>query len=231
MITVDNKEPWSTFQDIKKILPDTLWKSLYAGDYDISTEYALVLVTRKTTEDLANSITNGHLNDEARKMVEILNLSKKQIKVAILEIEGWMSATIDGSFRTKSRVWPQKWSYVWNYLLGLQLHGFLIDYSPNQHFTVDRLVKLHDYFSKPESEHDSLRAVSMPAGYSDQLKILCCIPGYDIILGKRMGEKFGTLRNIFSVPWQKRVEVDGIGQVKAQIIDSILDKEIKEEWN
>ena len=79
------------------------------------------------------------------------------------------------------------------------------------------------------NEHDSLRAVSMPVGYSDQLKILCCIPGYDIILSDRMLKKFGTLRRVFANSWQNRVEVDGIGQVKAQVIDSILDEEMKEE--
>lgn len=221
MITVDSREPVALFDGIRKLLPDTERKILEAGDYSWeSPTLGLVLVERKEVSDLVGSVLSNGLTEQARKIAKVAKLS-------VLLIEGWITCTYDGSVRTKSRVWRINWNYLQNYLLGLQAHGFYTDYSPNQNFTIRRIASLYEWTNK--GEHESLRGISIPAGHSTQLKMLSCIPGYNIVLSDRMMKKFGTLRNVFNASWQSRCEVSGVGQIKAQIIDKVLEEKNEDE--
>jgi len=216
-IIVDSREPRALYDNIKKLLPDTQRATLQAGDYMWESPIlGLVLIERKEVSDLVASVISNGLTEQARKMAAVA-------KMSILLIEGWMTCTYDGSIRTKSKVWRVRWNYLQNYLLGIQSHGFYLDYSPNQTMTVRRIVSLHEWSNR--EEHESLRGISIPPGAKyDPLKILSSFPGFNIVLADRMWKQFGTLRNIFNADWKKLIEVDGIGDVKAKSFTEVLDE-------
>jgi len=216
-ILVDSREPVAIFDNLIKFIPDTKRVTLPAGDYRFDTQSGLVLIERKEVSDLISSITSGHLSEQIREIAKVA-------KIAIILIEGSMTCTTDGNIRTTNRIWKQGWNSVWNYLMGCQMHGFVLDFSPNQLFTIRRIVSLYDYFNK--DKHESLTAVTAPPGISRQVRVLSCFPGISGIRAQRLIEYFGSLRRVFNAKWQDRVEVERVGQSASKNIDELLDEEL-----
>jgi len=213
---VDILEPVEIFQGLAKLLGDKVErKPLPTGDYWIESPNGLVIIERKEVGDLIGSVLTGHLSHQVRDMLSMG-------KILVLLIEGWITCTVSGDLRTSGGIRHLSWNFLWNYLLTVQSHGVLLDFSPNRYFTVKRLFSIYQYWNR--TEHQSLRVLEIPrVGSTPQIAILSQFPGISTTLAERLLVKFGTLRTVFQAKWQERCEVDGIGKTKSIGIDEVLD--------
>jgi len=193
-------------------------RDLEAGDYRIPGVDGLVVVERKTSVDLVNSVKTSRLNDQIRSILDLNALP-------VLLIEGRID-TRDGRLATEHRSYPFPYTWLSNYLVTLQLSGVLCVWSPSVRATVEILRGLHSYFQR--SEHSSTRSSFLRFSPQDPfpVRILSVLPGYSSDLARRALSHFKTLRAFFSASPRDRMQVPGIGEKKARIVDWVLDMEV-----
>lgn len=190
-ITVDSHEPG----EIARWLGE--WADVHpleAGDYAFHVhDSKLVLVERKSADDLLNSLANGVLADELSRCIATT-------EYVVLLIEGWLSATIDGKIRTQYRqkgdgYW--RWAFLWNFLMTAQLSGVFLYQSPSIRHTPQVIINLYEYFQRPERR--SILRIRQPLPkYKNvtALNALACCQDISIGTAKSLLAYFGTLEKI-----------------------------------
>ena len=218
-IYVDSQEPQDIFEGL---LPMSVGKSLNEGDYKfrgyVNGEYGDILIERKASEDLVNSVCSGHLSEQVNKMATSGALA------IILLVEDYLSVTIDGRIKTRRRVYKVGWDFVWNHLHTLQQeNGLLLDSSPNLNYTPRRLKLIYERYQDPE--HKSNRIVqSFGPSLNLPQRVLATFPGYGEGMVKKVSKNFGSLRDYFNASVEQRKVVDKVGSVLASKIDEVLDE-------
>ena len=214
-ILVDVTEPKEIFG---KLLPLSVWDNIdcdycFNGYGDIK-----ITIERKNSEDLISSILSGHLSEQIQKMPG---------DVRILLIEDFLTCTSQLKVRTRYGVKNISWNFIWNYLQTAQRDaGILLDSSTNMNVTPLRIKSLYKNYQEPE--HKSLRAVMLPnPKLPKPIRTLMTFGGYSQDTAIKVLKEFKTLRNYFNADVKER-EIPGIGPVKANEIDSVLDMEVED---
>jgi len=216
-------EPTNIFENL---LPLSIRQSLKFGDYNflglIDGQQEQVSIERKEAGNLISSLNSGELAEQIQKM-------QAQARAKILLIEGFITATSAGRVRTKDMTHGITWAYLWDSILTFQMkYNLLLDFTPNDYFTAKRIKELYKYFQK-ETHLSDTRTMqpTFPKDTPEPIKILSRFEGYGEETARKVLQKFGTLRTYFSASLKERETISGIGPIKAEEIDKILDMEVK----
>jgi DNA excision repair protein ERCC-4 len=178
------------------------------GDYVINES---ITIERKTARDFLISIIDGRL------FKQLSNL-KKHCSRPLLLIEG-------NPFETDLVFDPLA---IKGALLSTQAIWYVpVIFSGSKEETRDILIMLG------RQEESSLDVVPLRGGYrpkrlkSRQLYIIQGMPQVGPTLARRLLEHFGSVAKIMNAPSSELMRVEGIGQVSAEAIRTLLDKEIE----
>lgn len=198
---VDTREP----EIIRQKLLTTGWeqKALWSGDYFfLSHSYQKVGITRKTVDDLMNSI--GEIfSKQLEEMADYFDLK-------IILLEGQWTKVKD-SIETSRGIRYQTWDMVWNYLRRWQDKGFTLELTSNEGHTIDRLNALYALYQKDYSlsanskQFSDDRVLAMPSGCRGKT-------------GLKAIETLGSLRDVANATIEQLLTVEGIGNKKAENI-------------
>ncbi len=181
---------------------------LLVGDYVVSDRVA---IERKTFRDLQSSIINSRLFDQLDR------LSASYAKPFLI-IEG-----DDMEFALPSSV-----------LLGTIISAF-VDYgvevirssSPSE--TASIIAKIVEH--EKEEKRDEPRAVGLKRAYTLaqwQMLVLSSLPGIGNKLARSLLSHFGSIKNIATAKPEELMEVEKIGEKKAELIHRILNAKFEE---
>lgn len=205
---VDSAEPDKLGKaEIRSHLLEAGWRQqrLRSGDYMFYTcQYHKVGTTRKTTQDLLNS-----LNDRLSQQLEIM-LETYDICIMLIE-NPWVWTKDTGQLLTARGLERHAKKEVLNYIHRWQAKGFILERTANWQDTIVRLNELYTLYQKPYS----LSAKSK--GYADE-RLLALPSG----LRGKAGEKLlnnHSLRDIANMTTEQILEakVDGIGKKRAEL--------------
>jgi len=214
-ILVDSREP--------EIIPKRLGELakvvfLPYGDYWFYTASGgRVCIERKTIADLLNSLREGRLQQQLRRMLQ-------EDAEVILLIEGYWTCNKDFKIKHGGGLTGWDLASLSNFLLTVQREGTRLVYSPNQGATVYLLVQLYRYYQKPK--HKALTARPKPLFFFDDLQsrrvyFLMGLPGIGEELAHRILAKFPLPGEILLSP-ERLAEVPGVGTKKINEIVKIL---------
>jgi len=177
------------------------------GDYRISDR---VVVERKTAQDLSDSLVDGRLFDQVRRL-------RDNFDRPLMVVEG------DDPFNKRN--------IKKNALYGA-LASITIDYNLPVIFTTgpEQTAEFIMVLARREAK-DGRRSIPVEMGKKNtvqdaQVRVLSGIPGISTMLAGRLISHFGSLEKVFSADIDKLTGVEGIGKRKAKEIRSIL----SEEW-
>ena len=214
-ILVDNREP----EIIAKRLGE-LAKVVFLpyGDYWFYTaDGSRVCIERKTIADLLNSLREGRLQQQLRRMLQ-------EDAEVILLIEGYWTCNKDFKIKHGGGLTGWDLASLSNFLLTVQREGIRLVYSPNQGATAYLLVQLYRYYQKPK--HKALTARPKPVFVFDDLKarqvyFLMGLPNVGETTARKVIERFPVLAEVFLNPHLLE-SVPGIGPKTVQRIVEIL---------
>ena len=219
MILMDIYEPAVIQKLIEEEGEEVTRIPLPHGDYQFYGHEGLcILVERKAIGDLLKSLGEGRLQKQLRDMLTQENTE------TVLLVEGYWSATDDHRIRYKGGISKWNLSSVMNFLLSVQLEGVRLMFSPHQYGTAHLLVKMHQFFEKPE--HKALAARPKPLFCSDglreqQLYFLMGLPGIGEELAHRILDHFGSPAEVLYAV-HRLPEVEGIGRKTLARIEKVL---------
>lgn len=199
----DSNEPGLIRQELWK----TGWeqKPLYAGDYwFFSHDYKKIGIERKAVSDLLSSI-----GDKLSRQLDSV-LETYDIRILLIE-GGWHKVTPSDKIISGRGIEYYTWSMVWNYLRRWQDKGFTIELTVNEGHTIQRLNELYALYQKPYSlsgrsrEFTDDRVLALPSGCRGK-------SGLSVL------QALGSLKNIGNASVEQLLEVEGIGNRRAQLI-------------
>ena len=208
-IVVDERERKSGIPDLLKGIGINLeMKTLPVGDYIVAPE---TVVERKTISDLVSSIFDGRLFDQCNRL-------KENFQFPIILIEGDV-AEIEKLVENPFVFYGAVSSIVTNFKIP-------IISTPNASHTAKLLVSMcsrkdttRGPFIKKIRKSDNLQ--------SQQLSVLCSLPGVGEKTAIRMLEKFGTPLRVLSSSITELSKVSGLGEARAKNIKKILQAQSK----
>jgi len=205
-IVVDSREPDVIAVLLVQLGVEVERRAVTPGDYILSSECA---VERKTTQDFFNSLFSGRLFEQVERL-------KEAYAKPLLIIEG------DVGEELADRLNPRAF---WGALLKLQIDYNLPTINTYNTFqTVDLLVTLAKRLQQQPAEHIKLR--HKPKILSErerQIYVVCGLPGIGEGLAIKLLTRFGSVRRVFNASKFDLMEVEGIGEVKAERITKLLD--------
>ena len=176
------------------------------GDYQISDR---VGIERKTAQDLSDSLIDGRLFDQAKR------LSGRYDRPMIL-IEG------DDIFHkrniNKNALYGALASITLNFNIPL-----MFTRDPKE--TAEFMMVVH---KKEEQKNDKKRSDHRDRSITkDELgvRVISALPGVSIVIAKRIKERFKTIRSLSNATLEELMEVEGIGDKKAREIFNALNQE------
>ncbi len=220
-IVVDSREASKNkkiVEELRKKLKIAI-TSLQAGDYYLLSRdpSKAILAERKTVQDFANSIRDNRVWDQAR----ILRQAAEQEGVKpLIILEGWLGVL-------------EKYT-KWNIASILRIldelvldWGIAIIPTHSQKATISWLVAKAKSLGRPEEKKVvRLRVEKKPMTLQE--KILYVTEGLaGPVIARRLLEKFGTLRRIANAPINELMNIEGIGEKRAEEIYSIFNTEWK----
>ncbi len=193
---------------------------LQAGDYYLlaSDPSKALLVERKTVLDLANSIRDNRLWDQARRLVEA---AKADGVRPVIILEGWLGLI---EKRTK-----------WNIAAVLRaLDELVLDWgiavipTHNKQATASWLAAKARSLGKTEEKRIlRLRVEKKPPSMAE--RILYVVEGLaGPTLARRLLERFGSIRRLANASLQELMGVRGIGEKRAKEIYMLLNADWRE---
>lgn len=184
--------------------------TLPIGDFLINDS---LLVERKTLTDLANSIKDGRLFRQAKKLA-----SSKKPTIIILE----------GTSKTLASI-KVKREAIQGALISLALKfniPLLRAFSPQE--TAKLMMIAYQQLKKPpKSSHKRINPAlrnRLNSKAHQQLHILHGLPGIGPVKAKLLLEKFGTLNAVFSTDFASLCELEGFGKHTAQNLISLINE-------
>lgn len=160
-------------------------RQLIAGDYAFVTRFGKVArIEHKTWDGLIGDIGTRRVTDQLRR---------QEKDISIILIEGWITTTHGGAIRTQTREYIHRpFTWLWNYLLSIQLAGTYIYLSPNEYITSKIILATFDYLNK--EEHTALgqrqRLISMHPGLTPKQISFSSIPMIGNERAKSLDEYF-----------------------------------------
>lgn len=210
LIKADVSEPREVWKHLGGICSV---ESLEWGDYHLNAR-ELVVVERKTADDLCQSIITHRLTDQLARMLS---------RIKILLIEGFITVDHEGKVRTGSKDRKYSWDFIFNEVMSYQRAGVLVDITSNTWHTARRLMSYLAYFSKAEHTSLNMRPRELKFGdeYPTALNILLGCPGLDEKLAWAVLANFPSVDIICKTSVKELQVVHGIGMKKArQIYDA-----------
>ena len=175
-------------------------RSLVVGDYVLSDR---LVVERKTGADLAASIKDRRLFEQAGRLTEAY-------AAAVLIVEGEPIHISETS---------------WLGALGrVVLAGMSVLGTTDPDDTADWLLRLHRLESKGPSEPRGVPRVRRPTedlGATAE-DVLGCLPGISVVGARRLLAHFGSLAAVFAADADELREVRGIGPVRARALAELF---------
>ena len=203
-IVADEREKRSGIPDLLKGIGINLEiKTLPVGDYIVAPE---TIVERKSISDLVSSIFDGRLFDQCNKL-------KEHFQFPIILIEGDMDKIEELTENP----------FVFYGAVSSVAIDFKIPIisTPNASHTAKLLVSMcsrkdttRGPFIKKIRKSDNLQ--------SQQLSVLCSLPGVGEKTAIRMLEKFGTPLMVFSASVIELSKISGLGEARAKKIKKML---------
>ena len=203
-IVADEREKRSGIPDLLKGIGINLEiKTLPVGDYIVAPE---TIVERKSISDLVSSIFDGRLFDQCNKL-------KEHFQFPIILIEGDMDEIEELTENP----------FVFYGAVSSVAIDFKIPIisTPNASHTAKLLVSMcsrkdttRGPFIKKIRKSDNLQ--------SQQLSVLCSLPGVGEKTAIRMLEKFGTPLMVFSASVIELSKISGLGEARAKKIKKML---------
>tara|TARA_B100002049_G_C16001412_1_gene341680 strand:- start:42 stop:728 length:687 start_codon:yes stop_codon:yes gene_type:complete len=203
-IVADEREKRSGIPDLLKGIGINLEiKTLSVGDYIVAPE---TIVERKSISDLVSSIFDGRLFDQCNKL-------KEHFQFPIILIEGDMDEIEELTENP----------FVFYGAVSSVAIDFKIPIisTPNASHTAKLLVSMcsrkdttRGPFIKKIRKSDNLQ--------SQQLSVLCSLPGVGEKTAIRMLEKFGTPLMVFSASVIELSKISGLGEARAKKIKKML---------
>ncbi len=175
-------------------------RSLAVGDYVLSDR---LVVERKTGADLAASIKDRRLFEQAGRLTEAY-------PAAVLIVEG-------EPIHISQTSWLGALGRV--VLAGMSVLG-----TTDPDDTADWLLRLHRLESRGPSEPRGVPRVRRPTedlGATAE-DVLGCLPGVSIVGARRLLAHFGSLAAVFAAGADELREVRGIGPVRARALAELF---------
>jgi len=192
VVVVDKREEKSGVPKILLKLGVSLrYEFLEVGDYLLPGD---ILIERKEVGDFLSSLLDGRLFDQASNLVKVSE------NPTIL-IEGDFSK-IFARFENKAAIWGAIASLGYDFKLTLL-------YTPSPEETANliaiiskRSPKREEYHLKPKRKRADINEL--------QLNIVASLPGVGVVRAKRLLEKLGTVRAVFSADVGQLSRLGGI---------------------
>ena len=203
-IIVDEREKKSGIPDLLNGIGINLEiKMLPVGDYIVAPE---TIVERKSISDLVSSIFDGRLFDQCNRL-------KEHFQFPIIVIEGNV-----GEIEELTENPFVFYGAVSSVAIDFKIP---IIFTPNASHTAKLLVSMCSRkdvtkgpFIKKIRKSDNLQ--------SQQLSVLCSLPGVGEKTATRMLEKFGTPLKVFSASTIELSKIIGLGEARAKKIKKML---------
>lgn len=189
-------------------------RQLIAGDYAFETRFQkLARIEHKTWDGLISDIGTRRVTDQLRR---------QQNDISILLIEGWITTTHGGTIRTQAKEYRHRpYTWLWNYLMSIQLGGVYIYLSPNEYMTSKVILSVFDYLNK--QEHTALaqrqKLISMHPGLTPKQVSFSSIPTIGNERAKSLDEYFHhSLYELCNASVEEIAKTEGIGVKRANLI-------------
>ena len=205
MKVVDTREP----ENLRYKLLEIGWeqKILVSGDFTFTTHDILkVGITRKTIQDLLNSILSNPDNTFAGQLEEMLDC----YDITIITIEGSWQPIIEKRIYRGGIEYPA-WDLIWNWLHRWFAKGFILDLTISPGHTIHRLNTLYALYQKPYSMSAKSKR------FSDD-RILALPSGVRGSTGNLVLRAYGSLKTIANLETGELETIPGVGYKKAQLI-------------
>lgn len=227
-IFADTREPDYNANKLVELKFQVIRMLLLTGDYIWQSMLGLVVIERKTVEDLIASIIGGRAYDEFRRVIEMAD-------VPILLVEGYMGE-FEGKVKTswdKGQTLKYPYDVVSNFILTWQMAGMYVVFSPRKQTTPHRIASLYDLTQK--ETHHSLapkRARLLPilGPLTAKAEVLAGLPKVGVVKAPQLVSK-GSLKQIFGWGvnrWKKEIGVKD-GTMVHEFIGAIPKKENDED--
>ncbi|MGA1873357.1 MAG: DEAD/DEAH box helicase [Thermoplasmatota archaeon] len=173
------------------------------GDYRISER---VVVERKTAQDLSDSLVDGRLFDQIKRL-------RDSFDRPLLLVEG------DGPFGKRNI----KRNAIYGALASITLDfNVPVMFTKSPEETAEFLMVLARREAKERKITPSVPTLKRGNMGDAQIRVLSGLPGISTMLAGRLLSNFGSLERIFSAEEEELVKVDGIGRRKAREIRAVL---------
>jgi DNA excision repair protein ERCC-4 len=206
-VVVDDRErPSGVAPELEKLPGVTIKiEHLTLGDYCID---GAVLIERKTAADFAQSLIDGRLFGQAKRMVASSLRSAYIIegKGAEWSALGVSREALQGALVTLMLVFDIP---VFRSAAPAESARLMV-------YIGSQLMRLRDPNHLPYREAKAKRKKTR------QLRILQSLPGIGPDRAKRLLERFGTVRACFDAPVEELLKVEGIGPKTAAAIDQVI---------
>jgi ERCC4-type nuclease len=189
-------------------------RSLDVADY-IASERAGV--ERKTVMDLASSIADGRLFEQAEALV-------KAFQLPVLLVEGSLE-----ELYSKRRFTPSQVQGALAYLVELGVH-VAPSASPldTAHFLLSLAKRERSRGGGLEPSPYRLRKARRRGGIREaQLRLVASIPGIGFKLAERLLQSFGSPRRLFKASPSELRRVPGMGEARVRGVIEVLDTSFK----
>jgi len=199
---VDTREPG----ELRTKLIEVGWqqKLLFSADFAFITHsFQKVGITRKSTPDLLGSINEVW----AKQLEEMLDY----YDIRIILLEGSWSNIRPNVVIGGAGISYLTWDGVWNYLRRWQDKGFSLELTTSLQHTAKRLNNLYALYQKAYSlsamthKFADDRVLSMPSGTRGKT-------------GQKVLDTLGSIQAVANAPIERLLEIEGIGQKKADLI-------------
>lgn len=204
-IIVDSRESSSqVINELCRLNVETKLETLSCADYILSDEVA---AERKTSEDLATSIVDGRLFDQASRL-------KETYRKPIIIVEGESLTSLRG-------VKPES-------IVGA-VSSLLVDYqipvvrSANSKETALLLYFMAKREQRREGKEPRIRGGKRPPTLREfQEYVVAGLPNVDVKLARRLLKRFKSVEGVFTASAKELMEVEGIGEKKSKKIREVL---------
>ena len=208
-IVVDEREKKSGIPDLLKGIGISLEiKMLPVGDYIVAPD---TVVERKTISDLVSSIFDGRLFDQCNRL-------KKHYQFPILLIEGDIDE-IEELTENPLIFYGAISSIAIDFKIP-------VIHTPNASHTSKLLISMCS--RKDASKGPFIKKIRKSRDIqTQQLSVLCSLPGVGEKTAIRMLEKFGTPLMVLSSSITELSKVGGLGEARAKNIKKVLQEQSK----
>jgi len=186
-------------------------KRLEVGDFILSDR---IVVERKTISDFLQSIIDKRLLLQAEELA-------RNFEIPIMIIEG------DRDLYSLRDIHPNA---IRGALISLAIDfGISIIPTINEEDTANLLLIIAKREQFPEEKEIALRGERKPLTLEERQRfVLESLPSVSAVLAKRLLERFGSVKNVMNASKKELMEVEGIGEKKAEGIFNVVNKPYKE---